>query len=73
MGGGADDARMSLLAAGSWEEVVVRSPGSGVGVAGAGGVDESAPEPSTTRDDCHYYNCFNVYRCGRSGNQRLSV
>lgn len=72
MGSGADDARMSLLAAGSWEEVVVGSPGgvgAGVGVVG----DESIPEPTATRDDCHYYNCFNVYRCGRSGNQRLSV
>ncbi|KAK4313111.1 hypothetical protein Pmani_015536 [Petrolisthes manimaculis] len=69
VGGGADDARLSLLAAGSWEEVVVGSTGGG----GIGVVSEGIPEPTATRDDCHYYNCFNVYRCGRSGNQHLSV
>ncbi|KAG0712140.1 Exostosin-2 [Chionoecetes opilio] len=57
---GGGDARLGLEEAGQWEEVVVRGPPGG-------------QLPAPTRHDCHYYNCFNVYRCGRNGNQRLSV
>ncbi|KAK8379154.1 hypothetical protein O3P69_019178 [Scylla paramamosain] len=56
---GGSDARVSLEAASHWEELVV------------GGGGQQQPTPS--RHNCHYYNCFNVYRCGRNGNQRLSV
>lgn len=58
---GGPDARLSLEAASNWEELVV----------GRSGGHDLTPTP--IRQDCHYYNCFNVYRCGRNGNQRLSV
>lgn len=56
---GQQDARVTLDASSNWRELVV------------GG--EGTPDPTETRKDCHYYNCFNVYRCGRSGNQHMSV
>ncbi|XP_069936636.1 exostosin-2, partial [Cherax quadricarinatus] len=56
---GNQDARLSLDAASDWDELVV------------GGDADSTSTP--TRNDCHFFNCFNVYRCGRSGTQRMSV
>ncbi|XP_037797192.1 uncharacterized protein LOC119592444 [Penaeus monodon] len=53
------DGRLNLEASNHWQELVV------------GG--EGTPDASKTRYDCHYFNCFNVYRCGRGGYQRISV
>ncbi|XP_047485553.1 exostosin-2-like [Penaeus chinensis] len=53
------DGRLNLEASSHWQELVV------------GG--EGTPDISKTRYDCHYFNCFNVYRCGRGGYQRISV
>lgn len=56
---GNQDARLSLEASSHWQELVVG--------------DDGTPQPIETRSDCNYFTCFNVYRCGRSGNQRISV
>ncbi|XP_069179265.1 exostosin-2-like [Procambarus clarkii] len=56
---GSQDARLRIEATNHWEELVMG--------------EEGAPTSTDTRDDCHYFNCFNMYRCGRSGTQRISV
>lgn len=53
------DARISLDTWSHWQELIVDGKGK--------------PDPTPTRDDCHYFNCFNVYRCGRGGQQQMSI
>ncbi|XP_066966241.1 exostosin-2 isoform X1 [Macrobrachium rosenbergii] len=53
------DARVNLETWSHWQELMVDG--------------KETPDPTPTRFDCHYFNCFNVYRCGRGGHQQLSV
>ncbi|XP_064118315.1 exostosin-2-like [Macrobrachium nipponense] len=53
------DARVNLETWSQWQELMVDG--------------KETPDPIPTRFDCHYFNCFNVYRCGRGGHQQLSV
>ncbi|KAK7068662.1 Exostosin-2 [Halocaridina rubra] len=56
---GSGDAQVSLESWSQWQELIVDG--------------KNSPAPSPTRLDCHYFNCFNVYRCGRGLHQQMSV
>ncbi|MCL4129696.1 UNVERIFIED_CONTAM: hypothetical protein GTU68_040981 [Idotea baltica] len=53
-----DDAKRTLSAPSQWPEVTVT---------------KGSVKVLETDRKCNFFNCFNVYRCGRSGHQKLSV
>lgn len=36
-------------------------------------IPSNSPLSLERNNRCSYYNCFNVYRCGKSGDQRIQV
>ncbi|KAB7508164.1 Exostosin-2 [Armadillidium nasatum] len=52
------DAKTILATPSQWQEVQIQ---------------KNVVSITPTEEKCNFFNCFNVYRCGRAGHQKLSV